>query len=209
MTGRGPERTRVRSWYHAPHVRAAFAPIRAVIVGLVAISLAAYACAAPEPKTPVGMSDSVPERGSPAPVAATPRAPWPDFVAARAWPEGAPPSVALGHRRDGTLVHVRVEPSALAAYRELSAESGMPEGARVVAWHEASGGVLLGGYLLEKRGGSWSALEIDGKGALVPGDHASCVRCHDMAPTDHLFGIRAAEPTTPPIGGESIDPQRR
>jgi hypothetical protein len=178
------------------------------MVGLVAPSLAAYACSAPPPKTPVGMSDNVPERG-PAPVAATPRAAWSEFAAARAWPAAAPPSVALGHRRDGTLLHVRVEPSGLAAYRELSTESGMPDGARVVAWHEAAGGSLLGGYLLEKRGGVWSALEIDGKGALVPGDHASCIRCHDMAPTDHLFGIRAAAPTTPPIGGESIDPQRR
>jgi hypothetical protein len=155
------------------------------------------------------MSDSAPERASAAPLPEPPRPAWPDFAAARAWPEAAPPSVALAHRRDGTLVHVRVEPSALAAYRELSAEAGMPEGARVVAWHEGAGGALLGGYLLEKRGGSWSAQEIDAKGALVPGDHASCLRCHDMAPTDHLFGVRSAEPSTPALGGESIDPQRR
>jgi len=85
----------------------------------------------------------------------------------------------------------------------------MPEGARVVAWLEAATGNLQGGYLLEKRGGSWSGLELDSRGALVPGDHASCVRCHDMAPTDHLFGLRSAEPGTPALGGESIDPQRR
>jgi hypothetical protein len=154
------------------------------------------------------MSDIVPEHDAPPLVVAPPRAPWPEFAAARTWPEASPPSVALGHRRDGTLVHVRVEPSALAAYRELSAASAMPDGARVVAWHEAAGGALLGGYVLEKRAGAWSALELDGTGSVVPSDHASCLRCHDMAPTDHLFGVRAAEPITPPIG-ESIDPQRR
>ncbi len=154
------------------------------------------------------MSDAAPEQAAPA-VVAVPRAPWPDFAAARGWPEAAPATPALGHRRDGTLIHVRVEPSALTAYRELSAEAVMPDGARVVAWHETATGVLLGGYLLEKRAGIWSAQELDANGALVAGDHASCVRCHDMAPTDHLFGSRTTPPSTPALGGESIDPQRR
>lgn len=107
------------------------------------------------------------------------------------------------------MIHVRVEPSALRAYRELSAEAGMPDGARVVAWHEAAGGALLGGYLLEKRAGVWAGQELDASGALLPGDHASCVRCHDMAPTDHLFGPRAPRPMPPVPAGESIDPQQR
>ena len=190
-------------------MRAALLPIRAVIVGLVTSALGVSACAAPEPKTPVGMSDNVPERAGPVPAVEAPRPQWADFAAARAWPEAAPPSVALAHRRDGALVHVQVEPSALAAYRALSVESGMPDGSRVVAWHETAGGVLLGGYLLEKRGGAWSAQEIDARGALVTGNHSSCVRCHDMAPTDHLFGVRSPEPSAPAVGGESIDPQRR
>ena len=197
------------SWYHGTHVRAAFVPIRAVIVALAASYFASTGCAAPAPKTPVGMSDNVPERRRAAPLAEPSRVVWPDFAAARAWPEAAPASVALAHRRDGTLIHVRVEPSGLAAYRELATEAGMPEGARVVAWHEAAGGALLGGSLLEKRGGNWLAQELDGRGALVPGDHAGCVRCHDMAPTDHLFGLRSAPPPAPAQGGESIDPQRR
>jgi hypothetical protein len=107
------------------------------------------------------------------------------------------------------LIHVLVEPPALAAYRDLSAETAMPEGARVVAWHEAPSGALLGGYLLEKRSGAWVALELDAKGALVPGDHARCVRCHDMAPTDHLFGVRVAPQAAPAVSGESIAPDRR
>lgn len=150
------------------------------------------------------MSDAAPE----APIARhveAPRATWPDFAAARAWPEAAPAAVALGHRRDGTLIHVRVEPDGLLAYRELSAEAPMPDGARVVAWHEAPGGALLGGYLLEKHAGAWSAEELDANGALLPGDRAPCVRCHDMAPTDHLFGVRSAPlPAAPAIDGESI-----
>ncbi len=154
------------------------------------------------------MSDAVPEKAAPN-VVETPRTPWADFATARAWPEATPATAALGHRRDGTLIHVRVEPSALTAYRELSADTVMPDGARVVAWHEAPTGALLGGYLLEKRAGVWSAQELDARGALVAGDHASCVRCHDMAPTDHLFGPRSTAPSGPALGGESLDPQRR
>lgn len=165
-------------------------------------------CGAKPAGTPIGMSDAVPDKPRPR-EAEAPRLPWPDFAAARAWPEASPASVALGHRRDGTLIHVRVEAAALAAYRDLSAETAMPEGARVVAWHEGQTGALLGGYLLEKRAGTWAALELDASGALIPGDHARCVRCHDMAPTDHLFGVRSAARAAPPISGESITPERR
>ena len=193
---------RVPSWYHAGSVRAAFVPIRAVIAST---SLALMSsCAAASRGTPVGMSDAAPEKAVARQVEA-PRALWPDFAAARAWPEAAPAAVALGHRRDGTLIHVRVEPEGLAAYRELSVEAGMPNRARVVAWLEASGGALLGGYLLEKQAGAWSAKELDANGALLPGDHSPCMRCHDMAPTDHLFGVRSAPlPAAPSLGGESI-----
>jgi len=187
-------------------VGAAFLPIRAVIsVGAVVF---VGACGATPPRTPIGMSDAVPEREHEAKVEVPPT-PWSDFAAARAWPEASPASVALAHRHDGTLIHVRVEPNALDAYRELSTETAMPEGARVVAWHETSTGALLGGYLLEKRSGAWAALEIDAAGALVPGEHARCVRCHDMAPTDHLFGIRSAPRAAPSAGRESISPDRR
>jgi hypothetical protein len=154
------------------------------------------------------MSDAVPDKAR-AREAEAPRPPWPDFAAARAWPEASPASVALGHRHDGTLIHVRVEPASLGAYHELSAETTMPEGARVAAWHEAPTGALLGGYVLEKRSGVWSGLELDANGSLVAGDHARCVRCHDMAPTDHLFGVRSAPPPAPTVGGESIVPERR
>jgi hypothetical protein len=166
-------------------------------------------CAAAPQRTPIGMSDAVPDRPSAkAPEAV--RAPWADFAAAREWPEAAPATLSLGHRRDGTVVHVRVAPPALQAYRALSVESGMPVGARVVAWHESPGGALLGGYLLEKHDSGWVGQELDARGSLVPGDHASCVRCHDMAPTDHLFGSRSATPAgTPAIRGESLDPQGR
>jgi hypothetical protein len=164
-------------------------------------------CAATVHGTPIGMSDAVPERTAATPVD-TPRVAWVDFAAARAWPEAAAAFVALAHHRDGTLIHVSVEPGSLPAYRDLSVDAPMPDGARVVAWHEAPSGQLLGGYLLEKRAGVWSAREVDAKGALVVGDHSGCVRCHDMAPTDHLYGLRSAvAPAT--VGGESIDPQRR
>jgi hypothetical protein len=154
------------------------------------------------------MSDAPPER-SRREAAAAPRQAWPDFAAARAWPEGAPAAVALAHRRDGTRIHVRVEPSALAAYQSLAVDSPMPDGARVVAWHETPRGQLLGGYLLEKRSGAWSAREIDAQGALVLGDAAACLRCHDLAPTDHLFGLANRSAGPPDAAGESLAPPPR
>jgi hypothetical protein len=151
----------------------------------------------------VGVSDAVPEAPTARASAEPPRPSWPDFATARAWPEAAPAAVSLSHRRDGTLVHVRVAPEALPAYLALATDSPMPEGARVVAWHESPSGQLHGGYLLEKRDGAWSASVIDEHGALVPGHHDACLRCHDMAPTDHLFGRRAA-PSAASSGVESI-----
>ena len=213
MATREPKRPRP-SWYHADLVRAALVPIRAAILGLVAASLGWAGCAAHAHGTPIGMSDAVPEPRR-APVAETPRVAWPDFAAARAWPEAAPAFVALAHWRDGTLIHVAVEPSGLTAYRDLSVESPMPDGARVMAWHETPAGALLGGYLLEKHAGIWAAQQLDAQGAVVVREHASCLRCHDMAPTDHLFGPRSAPPPAPASapaslsGGESIDPLSR
>ncbi len=173
-----------------------------------ALALLTGACAASVRGTPIGMSDAVPDAPAPPPAQAT-RAVWPDFAAALAWPEAAPASVALAHRRDGTLIHVRVEPAFLAAYRELAVEAGMPEGARVIAWHEAPSGGVLGGYLLAKRSGAWVALELNANGEEVLGDHSRCVRCHDMAPTDHLFGKPSAPPPTPVSSGESIPATQR
>ena len=142
------------------------------------------------------MSDATPEaRRTKAPE--PPKQLWADFKDAQTWPEAAPAAAALAHYRDGTFVRVRVEPSALNQYRALAVDAPMPEGARVAAWHESAAGKLLGAYVLEKRGGNWGALQIDGSGALVPGDHAACLRCHDMAPTDHLFGPRAPRSKAP------------
>ena len=84
----------------------------------------------------------------------------------------------------------------------------MPDGARVIAWRETAGGQPLGAYLLSKRAGAWSAAELDSTGALVDGDHAACIRCHDMAPTDHLFGVRRSAPPEH-VAGESLDPEQR
>jgi hypothetical protein len=167
-------------------------PLGVLISGLGAASWLVAGCHAREAGTPIGMSTAVPEAERVTPPA-PPRVAWVDFEAARAWPEGAPPSRALSHRRDGSLIHVRVEPAGLEAYRTLAVDAPMPDGARVVAWHESPAGQLLGGYLLEKRGGSWSASEIDARGVRVAGDGSACLRCHDMAPTDHLFGLRAPD----------------
>jgi hypothetical protein len=84
----------------------------------------------------------------------------------------------------------------------------MPDGARVIAWHQSQGGQVVDGYLLEKRAGVWVAAVIDEQGALQPASHPACLRCHDMAPTDHLFGPPANRPSTPSVQ-ESNGTERR
>jgi len=197
-------------WYHAGLSDAAFEP-RARLSNaalpflslLVPLALGS-GCATPAPQTPIGMSDAAAEREPRQVPKPPPGPPWPYFASALTWPEAALPFRALAHRRDGALIHVRVDPSvpeALASYRTLSVESSLPDGTRIIAWHETNEGRLLGGYLLEKRDRSWSALEVDAQGSVISGDRAPCMRCHDMAPTDHLFGLPAsaaprAEPTS-------------
>ncbi len=205
----GPGNDARSPWYHERSVPAALARFRAALqlVSLTALSpllfpLALGGCAPPSGSL-VGVSTAVPEPSSPRPIAPTPHTEWPELAAARAWPEASPATVALAHRRDGTLVHVRVEPAALSAYLALTTDAPMPDGARVIAWHETPSGRTLDGYLLEKRAGSWSAAVINEQGARVPGPHAACLRCHDMAPTDHLFG-RAATPSPSSASVESI-----
>lgn len=168
------------------------------------------ACSGAQTTGLVGVSSAAPERSESSTPVPLPPPLWSDFASARAWPEAAPPSVARAHFRDGTLVHVRVEPPGLEAYRKLAADSPMPPDARIVAWHETRSGQLRGGYLLEKRQGAWSAREIDSAGGLVSGDPSLCLRCHQMAPTDHLFGAPpvAVAPAAPEVP-ESIQPAAR
>lgn len=153
-----------------------------------------FACASPPTKL-VGVSDAAYEPPRAVRTLQKPQATWPELEAARAWPEAAPPFAARAHRRDGTLVHIRVEPSSLTAYRELAVESPLPDGARVIAWHLSPAGQVLDGYLLSKQSGAWTAAVIDERGTLNPGPPA-CLRCHDMAPADHLFG--------PPLSPSSV-----
>lgn len=173
-------------------------------------ALLSIACARGPVTRPVGVSSAEPEHAQPAVTApAAPRQRWPDYEAALAWPAVGTPSPALGHRRDGSRLEVRVEQQGLAAYRELAVESPMPEGARVVAWLRSPRGAPLGGYLLEKRAGVWKALQLDAEGSVVPGDGAACLRCHELAPTDFLFGPPQRSPAAPAGAAESLTPSER
>ena len=196
---------RVPSWYHAGLLRAASASNRAAIL----LVFGASACSRAPLGPPVGVSDVVPEQAPPATKHEARSRSWPHFERARSWPEAAPALTALGHRRDGTLLRVRVVPAALDAYRALATDAPMPDGARVAAFHETRGGELLGAYILEKKAGVWGAVELDALGAEVPSDERACLRCHDLAPTDHLFGVttrvRAASPApgaVPPVAAD-------
>lgn len=197
------------SWYHACALPAARAllPAAIALIGL-SVALLGAGCSRGGAASPVGVSTAEPDHEPSAPPEA-PHLRWPDYAAAQAWPEAGPPSTALEHRRDGSLIQVRVEPSALGAYRDLTVETPMPEGARIFASIKSPRGAPLGSYLLEKRGGSWTATELDAEGGVVPGDRADCLRCHALAPTDHLFGLPRATATTPVGGEESLAPSVR
>jgi hypothetical protein len=180
--------------------------IRAAIARTFAVTwLLPLACAAARPSAPVGVSDATPDAPAPAKVS-VPHAVWPDFAAARTWPEAAPAVVALAHRRDGTRIHVRVEPPSIEQYRSLAVDAPMPEGARVAAFHESPSGELLGVSVLAKRAASWTALELDARGTVIAGDGAACLRCHDLAPTDHLFGVSSRLPGQPASPAQPAQP---
>jgi hypothetical protein len=86
----------------------------------------------------------------------------------------------------------------------------MPDGARVAAFHESPAGQSLGVYVLEKRAGAWGAIELDAVGARLPNDGSACLRCHELAPTDHLFGITSRTPGRASApAGELNDPPPR
>jgi hypothetical protein len=198
-----------RSWYHVGVVPAARAPLPAAIALIwISVALVGFGCARGAATSPVGVSTAEPDR-EPSARPEAPRVRWPDYAAAQTWPEAGPPSIALEHRRDGSLIQVRVEASALAAYRGLTVEAPMPEGARVMASLKSPRGAPLGSYLLEKRGGSWSAIELDAEGGVIPGDRGDCLRCHALAPTDHLFGLPRAAVAAPAGGEESLAPAVR
>lgn len=197
-------------WYHAGRVHAAQGRHHRAILAIFCLHLGGLgACAPARLTTPVGMSDAVPEPPHTAKPEPT-RPPWVEFTNSRGWPLAAPPFTATAHHRSGTLLEIRVEPSALAAYQSLAVDAPMPDGARVVAWQKTPDGQLLGGFELEKRAGTWSARELDPSGAVPQSDTASCLRCHDMAPTDHLFGLlRPPAATGNPREREAIGPEVR
>src|SRR6188768_3114199 len=99
---------RASAWYHAPALPAARALVPAAIVLLVLPSaLFGAGCARSPAATPVGVSSAAPDQAQ-ATASAAPRQRWADYDAARAWPAAGPPSTAQGHRRDGSLLEVRV-----------------------------------------------------------------------------------------------------
>jgi hypothetical protein len=145
----------------------------------------------------VGVSSAPPDSEPEPARAAQPPERWQDFERARSWPEVARPLVSLVHRRDGSLMRVRVETEFLDAYRQLSHERPMPDGARVVAFLEAPEGALLGAYVLEKRERRWRGAELDAAGNVLVVDTATCLRCHSQAASDYLFDVTQRLPVEP------------
>ena len=110
---------------------------------------------------------------------------WPLLEQARAWPAlGSFPS--RGHVEQSYTVEIRVSPSAVSLYRNLVADSRLPAGSVLVAFHrvaEKPGPI----YVMEKRQGGWAFLELNRRGEPRVG--TKCVGCHAEAAHDSVFGL--------------------
>lgn len=157
------------------------------------LALVCLACTRPAQGPLPGDSDNSYKPTERTPAAASPRAPWPDYAAARSWPaiSGAP-FVSRGHPPAGS-VEVHVSPESQAAYVGLVPDTVFAEGALLteLSAHPGSGP----SYAMRKMAGKWAFFELDSAGALVAsGQLALCAGCHAEAPGDGVFGL----PRDPP-----------
>jgi len=119
------------------------------------------------------------------------RAPWElrDKLAELTPIAGRGPSEHLGGRFERT---VRVNDAAK-SYGQLAASGPIPDGALIVQQHHVPGSdAVYGTFVMLRRGGdepSWELTVVDARGRVAArGALRSCLRCHQEAPHDGLFG---------------------
>ena len=184
---------RTRSCYHARRVRAACAIVLAVALPLAGAGAGGCAQTAQGPLA--GASDAwrrAPEPTSSSSASAPPAATaWEGYAELLRLPTvTSGPFASRGHQPE-QQVDVRANDSARASYGALVTDSVFPDGSLLAELsHNASGN----GYVMRKRAGVWSYLELDPQGVvLASGALLLCAGCHAQAPSDRVFGM----PRTP------------
>jgi hypothetical protein len=88
-----------------------------------------------------------------------------------------------------------VSPEARAAYASLVADSVLPSGSVVAAFHSSAAGVKGPVFVMIKDENTWTYLTLDGEGRPRGLATALCASCHAGAVGDGLFGLpRSREP---------------
>jgi hypothetical protein len=132
------------------------------------------------------------EREEPAltPIVSPTRAvlPWVGFDAARSWPAAAGAFHSRGHGAGRYDATVRVRPATLEAYRSAVSGAVFADGSAIAMFHRTTDGGDGSVFSMAKADGAWTFVAAHGDGTLIDGDTASCARCHDEAPADHVFG---------------------
>jgi hypothetical protein len=115
---------------------------------------------------------------------------WQPYAEAQGWPtaNGAPFN-SRGHEPE-QQVDVRVNEVARSSYAALVTDTVFPEGSLLLEQAHRHDGL---GYAMHKRGGQWSFIQLDARGAvLASGALAVCAGCHAQAPADQVFGLPRA-----------------
>jgi hypothetical protein len=112
------------------------------------------------------------------------------------------PFVNRGHDRERGFADLRVSSFARDAYIGLVSDSVLPEGSLVaLVFCDETRTAQRSVYAMQKDANGWQFLALDAAGRPDPEvDLAACVRCHEGAPADDLFGLpRSAELAPPPL----------
>jgi hypothetical protein len=137
-----------------------------------------------------------------APAREEPPAPWSRFAELASLPPlNAKPFVNRGHDRERGFADLRVSPVARDAYIGLVSDSVLPEGSLVaLVFCDETRTEQRSVYAMQKDAKGWQFFALDATGRPKPEvDLGVCLRCHEGAPADDLFGLpRSAELTPNP-----------
>jgi hypothetical protein len=110
-------------------------------------------------------------------------------------PVTAEPYRTQGHLDVPPYLVTRVSPSARDAYLSLVTDSKLPADAVVATTHvETADGTPGPTYVMERRGGVWRYLVVDGKGLIERRAQGDCSGCHAAGVAEGLFGPPRPKP---------------
>jgi len=106
-----------------------------------------------------------------------------------AWPPLGDSFENRGHPGAGERCQIRVSPDARAAYGALVADSVLPSGSVVAAFHSNSAGDSGPVFVMAKGESDWTYLALDPEGRPLGLGSDGCAGCHANGVADRLFGL--------------------